>query len=185
MGAKRFVVVLSIFACGAQISWAGDAIDSGVPIFEAAAVAASSVETSATISDEIQPWIHPGMSDAVREKLDTAFRIAIDHISTVEECADLFHSLGADPFETLKTGLYFPANVVRETSMCRRSYAQTYVGDAPTWICSRITAYSDEQAAMVIIHEALHHAGLPERPQDRKAMSSAQINDMVRDRCGL
>jgi len=42
-----------------------------------------------------------------------------------------------------------------------------------------------EQAAMVVIHEALHHAGLPERPHDKKAMTSGQINDMVREACGL
>ena len=63
--------------------------------------------------------------------------------------------------------------------------AQTYVGDAPTWICRRVTSYSDEQAALVVIHEALHHAGLTEKPHDRNAMSSGAINKMVGKSCNL
>jgi len=38
---------------------------------------------------------------------------------------------------------------------------------------------------MVIIHEALHHAGLTEYPQDPNGMTSNQINGMVAEQCGL
>ena len=140
---------------------------------------------SATTLAEIEPWIHPSMPDSVRNKLEVAFQLALGRVATSRQCANLFVQLGADPFETLKTGLYFPANAVRESSVCGRSFAQTNVGTAPTWICRRITSYSDEQIAMVIIHEALHHAGLPEKPYDKKAMTSGQINDMVCDACDL
>jgi hypothetical protein len=82
--------------------------------------------------------------------------------------------------ETLKTGLYFPASLPIETSICRRSLAQSYVGGAPTWVCRRVWSLSDEHVALVVIHEALHHAGLTEKPQDRNAMSSGEINTLVR-----
>jgi hypothetical protein len=38
---------------------------------------------------------------------------------------------------------------------------------------------------MVIVHEALHHAGLNEYPKDPDAMTSKQINGMVMKHCGL
>jgi hypothetical protein len=186
MGAQRYAVVFFLSICGAQSAWAGDPLEAPLAVVETAAVAASTANAAAFSSVEaIEPWIHPSTPVSVRHKLETAFDLAIDRVSAFPECAALFEELGADPFDTLKTGLYFPANVARETSVCGRSFAQTNVGAAPTWICRRITSYSDEQAAMVVIHEALHHAGLPERPHDKKAMTSGQINDMVREACGL
>jgi len=186
MGAKRFTTILFVLVSSIRLVSAGEAVDVSLPAIGAStATTSSSVAATVTGIDAIEPWIHPSMPDAIRNKLDTAFDIAIERVSTTPECAGLFEALGADPFETLKTGLYFPANPARETSACRRSFAQTYVGEAPTWICRRITSYSDEQAAMVVIHEALHHAGLPERPHDKKAMSSGQINDLVEKSCNL
>ena len=41
------------------------------------------------------------------------------------------------------------------------------------------------EAAMLLLHEALHYAGLPERPVHRGAMSSKEISTLVRNRCGL
>jgi hypothetical protein len=37
----------------------------------------------------------------------------------------------------------------------------------------------------VLIHEALHSAGLDEHPRSPDAMRSHQISDMVRSRCRL
>ncbi len=186
MGARLFTTVLCLLVSSIQFASAGDAVDAPLPaIVLSTAAATSSVAGAVTGVNAIEPWIHPEMPGSIREKLETAFDIAVDHVATIPECAALFEELDADPFETLKTGLYFPASPARETSVCRRSFAQTYVGEAPTWICRRITSYSDEQAAMVVIHEALHHAGLTERSHDKKAMTSGQINDMVLDRCNL
>jgi hypothetical protein len=39
--------------------------------------------------------------------------------------------------------------------------------------------------AMALIHEALHHAGLPEYPQKREAMLSGEINNLVMRSCDL
>jgi hypothetical protein len=41
-----------------------------------------------------------------------------------------------------------------------------------------------DKAALVLLHEALHFAGLTEQPHDPRAMTSSEINDMVKDRCG-
>jgi hypothetical protein len=63
--------------------------------------------------------------------------------------------------------------------------AYTKVGGTPTWICRNFARISIESAAVAVIHEALHHAGLEERPHDRLAMSSVEITDMVKDKCGF
>ncbi len=50
-------------------------------------------------------------------------------------------------------------------------------------MCRKATFHSDERVAMALIHEALHHAGLPEYPQKPKAMLSGEINNMVMASC--
>jgi len=102
----------------------------------------SAALVSAAQTEAGAPWIHPSMPGSVQDRLRTAFAIAVARVTAVPECADLFSQLGADAVETLKTGLYFPASPARETSVCRGSMAQTYVGDAPTWICRRVTLFS-------------------------------------------
>jgi hypothetical protein len=157
----------------------------GEPDTVAPAALETAVETASAPTAEALPWIHPSMPDQVREKLESAYEIAVQRVTDVPQCAELFTHLGADPLATLQSGLYFPASPARETSMCRRAMAQTYVGDAPTWICRRVSSYSDERVAVVVIHEALHHAGLTERPHDKNAMTSGAINTMVAKNCRL
>jgi hypothetical protein len=68
-------------------------------------------------------------------------------------------------------------------SICERGYAATIVGAPSTFVCRNFQHLSDERAALVLIHEALHHAGLTEYPQDPEAMTSARINRMVDKSC--
>ena len=42
---------------------------------------------------------------------------------------------------------------------------------------------SDERAAMLVVHEALHHAGLSEKPLNRRCMTSLEINTLVGKKC--
>ena len=63
--------------------------------------------------------------------------------------------------------------------------AVTHVGAAPTIVCRHISRYTDEEAAKVLIHEALHHAGLTEAPQDPEAMTGRVINQLVKKKCEL
>jgi hypothetical protein len=123
------------------------------------------------------------MKTKMQSKLTTAFDLAVGLVEESPQCAGLFAELGADGAETLATSLYFPAPIAKKTSVCRRSEAYTYVGEAPTFLCDRFGRLSDEKAALVLIHEALHHAGLEESPKVPGAMSSAAINDMVQKAC--
>jgi hypothetical protein len=151
-----------------------------------AAVNTASVPTIDNIStvDEIGPWVHPHMPAGVARKLDAAFEIALEKVRE-PGCAELFARLGADAVESLRGGLYFPANPRRETRSCNRSLAQSYVGSPTTWICRRITSHSDEAVAAVLIHEALHHAGMDEDMHGRKAKTSGSITETVKASCDL
>lgn len=132
----------------------------------------------------IEPWIHPKMSPQVTQKLRAAVRIAVERIEEVEECGELFFRLGADGEEMLRTTLYFPVSSHnRKNGTCRKAIAYTDVGSRSTFVCPEFSRLSDERAALIIVHEALHYAGLPEKPQDRRAKTSLAINSMVGRSC--
>jgi hypothetical protein len=159
MGAKRFSMVLCVFVLSAA---------------------------GAMADEPIEPWIHGDMPDDMRSRLEAGFAIAVEKVQEVPECRALFEELGADAIETLSTGLYFPINSHRkEKAVCRGAMAFTNVGAAPTFVCRDFSRMSDERAAMYVVHEALHHAGLTEKPHDPGAMTSRAINRMVTDACKL
>ena len=127
------------------------------------------------------------MSDDNREQLVGSFQIAIDRVQDVPECRELFTKLDADGIDTISKIFFTPIGK-REAraDLCNGSVAYTYVSGGPTtWLCRDFSRLNDKKAAMIIIHEALHHAGLTERPKDPQGMTSAGINRMVSKRCGL
>jgi hypothetical protein len=144
------------------------------------AVAVGAAESEGPVG----PWIHPKFSPDVREKLQAAAQIAAERIEEVEECGDLFARLGADGREILKATLYFPVSANnRKDGICRKAAAYTNVGARSTFVCEEFSWLSDERAAMFVVHEALHHAGLSEKPLDRRGMTSLEINTMVGKKC--
>ena len=126
------------------------------------------------------------MPPYVRSKLGVAFEMAIRRVTEVPECRELFTDLGADAVEMLRTTLYFTIKSYRDESVkCRNAQAYTYVSEAPTFVCRNFSRLPDELAAIVLIHEALHHAGLTEAPQDPTAMTAFVISVMVAKNCDL
>jgi hypothetical protein len=127
------------------------------------------------------------MSDNNRQRLVSAFQIAVDRVREVPECREMFTKLGADGEDTI-TRIYFAPIGIHgaRTNVCNGSVAYTFVGGgAPTWLCREFSRLTDKEAAMIIIHEALHHAGLTEQPHDPGAMTSRAINRMVTNACKL
>ena len=193
MGKQGVPVVAVAILCVATGSWAADNHD-GPGSVTSAAVAAVAVSSASVYDIPIEPWIHPTMSPDVREKLAAGFDIAVERVREVPACAELFHRLGEDGVQMLRTGLYFPVDTHRrEVEVCGRNpsanarvgmnLAYTTVGGAPTWLCRHFSTVTDDYAAITVIHEALHHAGLSEKPIDRTAMSSTQITEMVMNAC--
>jgi hypothetical protein len=195
MKAELAVAFVGLAMMAISDSWAGDMVEASGGTAPGAAAAAAVIE-SADQSLTIEPWIHSSMPNRVRAKLEAGFELAVQRVREVEACGDLFTALGADGLEVLASGLYLPVDsYLREVDVCGRNsaaisrggdvLAYTKVGSAPTWICRHFARVSTETAAIAVIHEALHHAGLPEWPLDRTAMSSVEITKLVTDACGF
>lgn len=164
-------------------TWAADGLEASGSM-ASAAVATTAVVGATEFAQPTSPYIHPKMPDAVTERLQSAVEIAAERIEKLEECSDLFANLGADGLEMLHTTMYFPARAVnKKDGVCRRSAAYTTVGGKLTFVCPEFSNLSNDRAAMYVVHEALHHAGLTEKPQDRRALTSLQINTMVATKC--
>jgi hypothetical protein len=134
----------------------------------------------------VEPRIGPEMSDNNRERLESSFQVAIDRVREVPECRELFTELGTDGVDTIAKIYFTPIGIHgARANVCNGSVAYTFVGGGPTWLCRKFSRLTDKQAAMIIIHEALHQAGLTERPKDPNGMTSAGINRMVSKGCGL
>jgi hypothetical protein len=164
-------------------SWAQDSFRIAAVIKYANRNAATSVPATSSEAPQ-SPYIHPKFSPQLQEKLQTAVQIALDRIEEVEECGEMFSILGADGSQALNGTLYIPvAAHNRKDGICRKAAAYTKVGARTTFVCPEFWKLSDEKAAMFVVHEALHHAGLSEKPQDRRAMTSHEINSMVGSKC--
>ncbi len=184
MGAKQIIVGFCVFVFSVMSVRAGDAIGASIAAPGGGAVGSSL--PSFTALPDLEPWIHGDMPDDVKARLEAGFELATKRVQEVPECRALFEGLGADALETLRTGLYFPINSHRkERAVCGSAVAFTNVGAAPTFLCRDFARLSDERAAMYVIHEALHHAGLTEKPHDQGAMTSREINSMVTTACNF
>jgi hypothetical protein len=134
------------------------------------------------------------MAPEIRAKLEAALELAATRVREIEACRGLFTRLGADGLDMLNTSLYLQVDShLREFRICERdaaasswgakNLAYTKVGAASTWICRDFARIPADVAAVAVIHEALHHAGLTEWPSDRLAMTSEQITRTVKKAC--
>jgi hypothetical protein len=177
MATKRLVLAVGLMVPTFSAAWANDRageIEGGtvVPAVKAAT------------GSDLQPWIHPTMRPNVDAKIDAAFAIAVARVRDNAFCQALFARLESNGVDVLRTSLYYPMPVSFDgISICERGYAATLVGAPTTFICRNFQRLSDERAALVLIHEALHHAGLTEYPLDPDGMTSSRINRMVEKSC--
>ncbi len=187
MGAKRCTAVFMCFLWSTAGVWAEDDVELATAAAATTLTAAANISLpSSNTPVEIEPWIHGGMPEVVRARLEAGFAITVEKVQEVPECRALFEELGADALETLRTGLYLPiASHRKEKAVCRGAVAFTNVGAAATFVCRDFSQMTDERAAMYVVHEALHHAGLTEQPHNPGAMTSRAINRMVTDACNF
>ena len=66
-----------------------------------------------------------------------------------------------------------------------RRQIQMRVGQPVTFLCPTFAFLKRTEAATVLIHEALHYAGLPEQPSDPHALSPLAISSIVAGHCGF
>ena len=169
MRASRSVVCVVILVSSVVTTWALDSIE---------------MQPSAAVNESVQPWIHGGMNDGLRDSVKVAFEIAAQRVQEIETCTDLFAEFGVDAMEALDRPVYMPVfSRHKVKNVCGRNLAYTFVGAPSTFICPKFERVSDQHAAMVLIHEALHTAGLEEAPTTPGAKTSQQINSIVAKSC--
>ena len=121
-------------------------------------------------------------------KLKAAMELAAQRLQRESACRSMFLPLTEDPLEALYLTSYHLAGVGAETRACEAQgvVAYTTVGGHRTHLCPPLfERLNSRQAAVVLLHEALHRAGLTEWPPDPEGMTSAQINSMVVGSCNL
>jgi hypothetical protein len=122
----------------------------------------------------------------LRSRLETGFPLALERLRREPGCGQLFGDLDAEGPVVLATSIYLMPDPAQTERMCDRGViAITRIGQPATYLCPGFARLGGEQAAIALLHEGLHYAGLPERPPDPQALSSSEINLVVRSRCGL
>ena len=146
---------------------------------------AGGTQVSPPPSPHSEPWTSPRLSPRVQHKLTAAHLLAARRIHESGPCRALFEELGADGLEVLGASLYYGATLRQEQRTCPGSSAFTSVGARVTRLCRSFGTLSDRRATVVLIHEALHQAGLSERPLDPSAPDPSGIDRRVSRSCGL
>jgi len=141
--------------------------------------------TTATATARATPWISSSLPAPVRSRIEASFQVASQRIVEAPECGALFADLGADGIEMLSSTLYYPASAANEKKLCGGAWGYTTIGSAPTFLCRKFSRISEKRGAMILIHEALHHAGMVEFPNDPKGLTSKAINNLVEGACRL
>jgi len=194
MTARLILVVTALCGALAGTAQAGDTAeyrheaDVNTAIAAGGASGLITVTLDSTARQDLRPatpWMSKTIPNSVKGKLQNAYELAVSRVRELPECAGLFSALNADGTGALTKTYYYPADPRLEKKLCRGAAAFTQVGAPQTYVCRRYASMSNEFAAMLLVHEALHHAGLTEYPHDRKAMRSHEINVMVSEACGF
>ncbi|MEW6338425.1 MAG: hypothetical protein AB1625_13655 [Acidobacteriota bacterium] len=125
-------------------------------------------------------------SQTVSTRLLVAWPNAVGRVRESSGCADLFAKLGHDgPRMLARTRYYGQRHSMARNRCALGASAYTWVGASDTVLCDSFGSLMTPQAMLVLIHEALHFAGLTEYPPYPGAPTSQEINAMVRERCSL
>jgi hypothetical protein len=121
----------------------------------------------------------------VNHRLHQAYLSAIKRVERLETCQGLFDGLGADGTQVLADTTYVLAQADWEVKVCADASAFTTVGGSKVWLCSNFGRLPEKDAAEILLHEALHNAGLSEQPYDPDGLTPDEIDLMVRKKCGF
>lgn len=124
------------------------------------------------------------LDNKVLAKLLRAYSVALRKLERHSQCREMFSELGADGPSTLEASKFAGVATQVDENLCGRSVsAFTSVGSPVISICDNFVRLSLERGALLLIHEALHSAGLRESPGYPDAMTSLEINAMVARSC--
>jgi len=132
------------------------------------------------------PKILPGFSISEHLSLALAFGTAAKKVQKEESCRALFNDLDLEGIEALRRTYYEPAAMLSDISLCNRgAVALTGLHGRRTRLCGSFRSHSRRDQVAFLIHEALHIAGLSEKPIDPGGMTPHEITQSVKLACGL
>lgn len=118
--------------------------------------------------------------------LKAAFRGAVKRIEKVKACSALFDDLMVDGLQALARSRYNAPQSQWEQRQCSAGIAAyTVVGSNRVVVCRHFQRLDRRVQTAVLIHEALHTAGLSEAPLDPEATTAVEIETMVEEACSL
>ena len=127
-----------------------------------------------------------GLPGRTRRSVTSSHSRGLAGVWEIAACRSLFSALGADGADVLASTVYVNAPRAFEVRVCGPGVpAYTTVGGRVTFLCRRFGRIADERAQVVLIHEALHAAGLDEYPHDPEGLNPDQINALVERSCGF
>jgi hypothetical protein len=131
------------------------------------------------------PHVYGQLSDGSVRNVRLGYVLALEMVRPGSPCSALFAPFHAVAVERLSS-TFFAAPTERErTCLCVGGVgAFTAVGSRVTKLCPEFGALHPRVAALTLVHEALHSAGMPEAPGTPGALTSRQINALVAGACG-
>lgn len=117
------------------------------------------------------------------QTLTSSYALALEIVQTNPACRALFDEYGADGRNVLSKAFFLRAKPEHSAICTNGVVAFTHVRGHRCWICPRFGGLSTTAGAMILIHEALHMAGMPEDPEPSGPQSSYGINRIVHRTC--
>jgi hypothetical protein len=146
----------------------------------------SATTAVATAAVPRRPALDPRLPERVAATLTRGLPVVEERLRKYESCRALFARLGSDGAAALGRASYHPASAEQERRDCGPGvFALTTVGGSAIALCRRFARLSGEQAAIILLHEALHVAGQAEYPSAPGAPDSTAITGMVMTGCRL
>ncbi len=138
------------------------------------------------LGDKTEPTRHASLSITVTEVLTDGHALALERVRSLPACMRLFEPFAVSGNERLTSTFYSPPRPFQEDNSCDKgALAYTHVGSPVTYLCGSFGTLQPEQAAVVLIHEALHFAGMKEAPSSPNALASQEISKQVLRACGF
>jgi len=138
------------------------------------------------ISLKIAPHTSGPLTTRSARNLFMGFSVALDMVREKPSCNALFEPFATSGVEEMKTSFYVAPTVGERRELCIGGVtAFTQVGSRVTRLCPSFGDLDREAAALLLIHEALHSAGMPESPSTAGALTPSEISRLVKNACGL
>ena len=123
----------------------------------------------------------------LRFKIENGLHRARQALEKRPACRDLFRDLGAEGTASLSSLRFHLATPEQTRSICRERSAvlfSTLHGHEVGVCATQFSKIPAGHTAPLLLHEALHRAGLQEQPHSPDALRSGEVTALVREMCG-